>query len=180
MDILTLLALAVALGTDAFSLSIGLGIAGIDRRNTIILSLTVLVFHIIMPLIGVLAGEMFGSLLGKAANIIGALVLIGLGLKMIKDYLNQKEEEDPQVLLANIKGLILVAGSVSLDALSVGFSLGTQNVNLALAAITMGIVAGLMTAVGLIFGRALGMWIGEKAELIGAVILIGIGLRFVM
>lgn len=180
MDILTLLALAIALGMDALSLSIGLGIAGIERRNTIILSLTVLIFHIVMPLIGVLAGEVFGSLLGKAANFIGALVLIGLGLKMIKDYINEKEEESPQILLANFKGLVLVAGSVSLDALSVGFSLGTQNVNLAVAAGTMGLVAGLMTAIGLVFGRVLGMWIGEKAELIGAVILLGIGLKFVL
>jgi manganese efflux pump family protein len=180
MTTTTLLALAVALGTDAFSLSIGLGMAGINRRNTIILSITVLIFHILMPLLGVWAGEIFGSLLGKTANLIGALVLIGLGLKMIKDSFSSEEEENPQILLANTKGLVLIAGSVSLDALSVGFSLGTQNVNLAVASLTIGLVAGLMTAAGLVFGRAIGGWIGDKAKIIGAVILLGIGAKFLL
>jgi manganese efflux pump family protein len=176
----TLLALAVALGTDAFSLSIGLGMAGINKRNTIILSITVLIFHIVMPLLGVWAGEIFGSLLGKTANIIGALVLIGLGLKMIKDSFSDEEEENPQILLANTKGLVLIAGSVSLDALSVGFSLGTQNVNLTVTSLTIGLVAGLMTAAGLVFGRFIGGWIGDKAKIIGAVILLGIGAKFLL
>jgi manganese efflux pump family protein len=176
----TLLALAVALGTDAFSLSIGLGMAGINKRNTIILSITVLIFHILMPLLGVWAGEIFGSLLGKTANIIGALVLIGLGLKMIKDSFSDEEEENPQILLANTKGLVLIAGSVSLDALSVGFSLGTQNVNLTVTSLTIGLVAGLMTAAGLVFGRFIGGWIGDKAKIIGAVILLGIGAKFLL
>lgn len=176
----TLFALAVALGTDAFSLSIGLGMAGINKRNTIILSITVLIFHIVMPLLGVWAGEIFGSLLGKTANIIGALVLIGLGLKMIKDSFSDEEEENPQILLANTKGLVLIAGSVSLDALSVGFSLGTQNVNLTVTSLTIGLVAGLMTAAGLVFGRFIGGWIGDKAKIIGAVILLGIGAKFLL
>lgn len=179
MTAFTLLMLAIALGADAFSLSVGIGMARITYRQIAIISLTVLVFHIFMPITGFFAGEVLGSLVGRAANIIGALVLIFLGSKMLKEAFQNKEENEggPNILVMNTWGLIVLAGSVSLDALSVGFTLGTQQVNLFQAALVIGIVAGLMTASGLLFGRQIGKWLGAKAEIIGGIILIGIGIK---
>lgn len=178
MGIGTILALAVALGTDAFSLAIGIGLGGVRVRQLIVVSLTVLVFHIFMPLIGYFVGEWFGSM-GHIANIAGALVLIGLGLKMIKESFSGDDKEQSFVI-ANTMGLILLAGSVSLDALSVGFTLGTQQVNLMLAVITIGIVAGLMTAGGIILGKYVGKMLGSKAEIFGGLVLLGIGIKLVL
>ncbi|MDA8234940.1 MAG: manganese efflux pump MntP family protein [Clostridia bacterium] len=177
MSLLTLLFLAVALGADAFSLAIGIGVAGIRRKQIWIISLTVLVFHVFMPLAGYMVGEAFSSL-GRLAGITGALVLIFLGAKMAKESLDGKGfDEEPHFVIANTWGLVLLAGSVSLDALSVGFTLGTQNVYLGLAVGVMGTVAGLMTAAGLVFGKYLGQWVGSKAEIIGGLVLIGIGVK---
>lgn len=178
MDMLTILALAVALGTDAFSLSVGIGLGGVRLRQLIVVSLTVLAFHIIMPLIGYFVGEWFGSM-GRIANIAGALVLIFLGLKMIKESLDGGIPDQQSFVIANTMGLVLLAGSVSLDALSVGFTLGTQRVNLSLAVITMGIVAGVMTAAGMVLGKYAGKFLGSKAEIFGGLVLLGIGIKLV-
>jgi len=173
----TLLVLATALGTDAFSLSIGIGMAGVKRKQVWLISLTVLLFHILMPLAGYFVGEAFSSL-GRIASITGALVLIFLGVKMAKESLDGGGfEDETNFVIANTLGLIVLAASVSLDALSVGFTLGTQDVYLALAAGVMGTVAGLMTAAGLTFGKYLGQWVGSKAEILGGLVLIGIGVR---
>ena len=178
MSTFTLLMLAIALGADAFSLSVGIGMARITYRQILIISITVLVFHIFMPIIGFYIGDVFGSLIGKFANYLGAAILIFLGGKMLKEaFVEENEENKPNVLVMNTVGLVVLAGSVSLDALSVGFTLGTQQVNLFYAALVIGIVAGLMTAAGLGFGRQIGKWLGSKAEIIGGVILIGIGIK---
>lgn len=174
MSLITLLALAVALGSDAFSLCVGIGMGGVNRRQIVTISLMVLLFHIFMPLLGWYAGGFLGSKVGQAAAIAGALLLIFLGIKMIWDVLKPGDDE-PQFVITNIGGLLLLSASVSLDALSVGFTLGTQQVSLLLAAGVIGIVAGIMTFAGLSLGKYIGGWIGEKAQLVGGLILVGIG-----
>jgi putative Mn2+ efflux pump MntP len=180
MSIITLLLLAVALGTDAFSMCLAIGLTGIRRRQILLISFTVLIFHIVMPLAGWYIGELAGTLIGNAAAIIGASILIFLGVKMLRDVIKKDAESSSRVLLLNTWGLLLLAASVSMDALSVGFTLGTQKVNLLLAAGVFGLVAGLMTFGGLCLGRLLGRVTGERAQLAGGIILIGIGIKLLI
>ncbi len=176
LTLFTLLALAVALGSDAFSLCVGIGMAGATRRQIAMISLTILVFHIFMPLLGWYVGGFLGSKVGQAASIAGALLLVYLGVKMVWDALKPGIEE-PQFVITNTGGLLLLSASVSMDALSVGFTLGTQQVSLVLAAGIIGLVAGAMTLAGLTLGKYVGGWIGDKAQLVGGVILTGIGVK---
>ncbi len=74
-------------------------------------------------------------------------------------------------------GIYGLAGSVSLDALSVGFSLGTFVSKILLATLIMGFTAGIMTGGGVLLGRRVGTWLGSKAEALGGLILLLIGLR---
>mgnify|MGYP000577929345 CR=1 FL=1 len=180
MELLTVFALAVALGTDAFSMCLGLGIAGVNRRQIVMVSLTVLVFHVVMPLVGWYAGELAGSLVGRAAGIAGALLLVYLGLKMIYSAWRGGETVDPKVVLVNTWGLLVLAASVSMDALSVGFSLGTWQVDLPLTVAIIGMVAGAMAAAGLVLGRFVGLRAGERAVAGGGVLLLAIGVRMFM
>ncbi|MFZ5641331.1 MAG: manganese efflux pump MntP family protein [Bacillota bacterium] len=177
MDITTIIAIAVALGTDAFSMCVGLGMAGVTRLQVIVVTLAVMGFHIVMPLTGYYAGDIFGHLLGRAANIIGALVLVYLGIRMIRGALRNESCQTTEIITANRTGLLMLAGSVSLDALSVGFTLGTQRVALGTAALVMGLVAGAMTLAGLAVGQRVGGLVGEKAVFIGGAVLIVIGIK---
>ena len=176
MTLITLLLLAAALGTDAMSLCVGIGMAGATRRQVWLLTGTIFIFHIVMPVIGYYIGEFVGSYVDRAAAVVGALILMYLGVRMIKEALSGKADEQ-KVLLANTWGLLILSGSVSMDALSVGFTLGTTGVNIVQAALTMGAAAGLMTYAGLSFGRFVGEKIGDRAQIFGGVILIGIGVK---
>ena len=177
MSLGTLMVLAVALGTDAFSMCLGIGMTRVVRRQIIIVTVTVLAFHIAMPLIGWYIGELVGSMLGQAAAIAGALLLIYLGFRMIKSYWRPDDQDQFKILLLNSWGLLVLGASVSMDALSVGFTLGTRQVDLLLTALVIGVVAGVMTLAGLLLGRFVGRRTGEKAVLLGGVILVAIGIR---
>jgi len=69
---------------------------------------------------------------------------------------------------------------VSMDALSVGFTLGTRQVNLLFTAGIIGAVAGMMAFTGLVFGRFLGGRIGGKAQLLGGLVLVIIGVKMII
>ncbi len=168
------------MGTDAFSMCLGIGMAGVRRGQALLISATVLVFHIFMPLAGWYAGHLAGSLAGRAAGVAGALILVFLGAKMVRDAYRCDGGEGPKVVLVSTWGLLALAAGVSMDALSVGFTLGTQKVDLLLVAVTFGIVAGMMTFAGLWLGRLTGRWAGEKAQLAGGIILIGIGIKIII
>ncbi|SMB88168.1 Putative Mn2+ efflux pump MntP [Desulfonispora thiosulfatigenes DSM 11270] len=179
MDLPAIFIVSIALGIDAFSLSLGIGLSGVKRKQVYLVSIVVAIFHIIMPLIGLYLGMTLGNFVGPIAGKIGALVLIFIGAQAIwKKWRSRNEAENNSIISINHPlGLILMAISVSLDALTVGFGLGTLRVDLTLTVIIMGAVAGIMTFMGLIFGKKLNHSFGEKAELVGSLILIIIGIR---
>lgn len=177
MSFFTLIILAAALGTDAFSLCVGIGMAGINRKQMLLITITILVFHIFMPLAGWFTGELAGSLLGRAASVIGSLLLVYLGFRMMRTTQLKEQESGISTIKFNMLGLALLGASVSMDALSVGFTLGARQVDLLRTAVTIGLVAGAMTAAGLVFGRFMSGLVGERAQFLGGLILIGIGIK---
>lgn len=194
MNLVWVVAVAIALGADAFSLALAIGLAGIRKSMMVRLSLVVAVFHVFMPLSGMMLGQALGSILGHYANLIGALVLIGLGGQMLYKVYRPTTQSFPfgkarEALFhkklsrnssLNGYGIYVLAASVSLDALSVGFSLGTIRTDLFITVMIIGVIAGLMTGMGLVLGRIMGTQLGDKAELLGglALFLIGIKLLF--
>ncbi|MHB1125875.1 MAG: manganese efflux pump MntP [Bacillota bacterium] len=194
MNIITVLAVAVALGTDAFSMAFGIGMGGIKTKRLLTISGVVSIFHVVMPLIGLTLGAVLGKALGQMATALGALVLLFIGLQMIWGSLKPERlalsfvaarREIPMLKAksphaagdGSLWGIITLAGGVSLDALSVGFGLGTLQTNLLLTVSIFGLVAGLMTASGFLFGRHLGAWIGGRAKALGGLILVIIAIR---
>jgi manganese efflux pump family protein len=194
LNLAWVVAVAIALGADAFSLSLAIGLAGIRWRRILYLSLVVAVFHVLMPLGGMMLGQALGAVLGRFASLTGALVLIGLGGRMLykvywpttecfplgkaRDSLFRKDFSTNASLREF--GIYVLAASVSLDALSVGFSLGTIRADILITVMIIGMVAGLMTGMGLVLGRVMGTWLGDKAEMLGglALLLIGVKLLF--
>lgn len=191
MNLVWILALSIALGADAFSLALAIGFVGIGTRMTLRLSLIVALFHVVMPLGGLLLGQTLGMVLGRFAKGIGAFVLLWLGGRMLFHVWRPASEHIPiskarqalkrAQLPAGVSlrgfGVYALAASVSLDALSVGFSLGTVESQIGLTVLIMGTVAGIMMASGLVLGRFVGSRIGERAEAMGGFVLVLIGIR---
>ncbi|RAP29677.1 hypothetical protein C2W64_03327 [Brevibacillus laterosporus] len=175
---LTLLLIAIALGMDAFSLGIGLGMVGLRLRKILNISVMIGFFHIAMPLLGIVIGTYLSDIVGDIAIYIGGAILILLGVHMLWSVFFG--ENEGSLIKTTGFGLILFAFSVSLDALSVGFSLGLMAVNKWLAVSLFGIIGGLMACAGLMVGKSVGGWLGEYSEIIGGVILLIFGLKFIL
>ncbi|MGE5700916.1 MAG: manganese efflux pump MntP family protein [Clostridia bacterium] len=176
---ITLLMISLALGMDAFSLGIGVGMVKLRLREVLSISLTIGLFHVAMPLVGIWIGHTLSSVVGDIAVLIGGGVLMALGVHMLWSGFKQNGVQQGQIYTRGF-GLILFATSVSLDALSVGFSFGLIEVNQLLAVTLFGVTGGIMAGCGLMLGRRVGGWLGEYSEMIGGVILILFGCKLFM
>ncbi|TCP57720.1 putative Mn2+ efflux pump MntP [Tumebacillus sp. BK434] len=181
-EFMTLLLMALALGMDAFSLGLGMGMLRLNSREISKISLTIGLFHVLMPLIGMAAGLYLAQAVGEMTKWIGALLLIGLGVHMVWNSLKGDDED------AGLRGgsrttglgLILFALSVSIDSLSVGFSLGTLGANVGVAVALFGICGAMMAATGLSIGSRASHLFGEYGEAIGGAVLVAFGVKFLL
>jgi len=173
----TLLMMAVALGTDAFSMGIGLGLTGIRKLYILYISLMIGALHMAMPLIGLFVGRYLHNLIGNATEKIGALVLIALGFQMIYTIIRHHNSESG-VLSTSISSMIIFSFSVSIDALPAGFGLGLFSTPIAVTVLMIGTTGLVMTACGLLLGRRLGPKFGNYGHLFGGLVLMGLGLSY--
>jgi len=178
---LELLLLALALAADAFSVAVASGVVCCGFRPTFRLSFHFGLFQALMPALGVLSGSV---LRGHVADYdqwiaFGLLVFIG-GRMILESFKTDRDESasgrDPS------KGLTMVGLSIatSIDAFGAGIGLAMTDVNLWWACTVIGVVAGLLTIVGLRLGGVLASRIGPWAERIGGVVLIGLGVRILL
>jgi putative Mn2+ efflux pump MntP len=172
----TLFLMAFALGLDAFSLSLGIGLKGIRLLDILKISIVIALFHIVMPLIGFFMGNYVGLLLGGIANTMGGILLVLLGLHML--YSAIKGEDERLLDHRTLWGMLLFSLMVSIDAFSVGVSLGMFASDLLLAVLLFGAFGGGMSIIGLMLGRRIGHWVGGYGEAFGGAILFVFGLKF--
>ncbi|MBP1992577.1 manganese efflux pump MntP [Paenibacillus eucommiae] len=175
---LTILIMAIALGMDAFSIGIGIGMRGIRLRDVLKISIVVGLFHILMPLMGMFMGQYVSSLLGNVATAMGGLLLILLGCHMI--YSSFRGGNVPSFDHRTFWGLLIFSLSVSIDSFSVGVSLGMFATDIMLTMLLFGAFGGLLSIAGLMLGRHMGSWIGDYGEAIGGIILLAFGLKFLL
>lgn len=173
---LTILIMALALGMDAFSLGIGIGMKGIRLMDVLKISVMVGIFHMLMPLMGMLTGHYVGSLLGDVAMLAGGGLLALLGLHMI--YSALRGEEVTSFDHRTLFGIIVFSLSVSIDSFSVGISLGLFASDLWLTILSFGAFGTIMSILGLLLGRKAAHWLGEYGEALGGVILLAFGVKF--
>jgi putative Mn2+ efflux pump MntP len=175
---LTILIMAVALGMDAFSLGIGIGMKGIRLLDILKISIVIGLFHVFMPLMGMFAGHYVGSLLGDVASAMGGLLLILLGSHMV--YSSLRGEAIPSFDHRTLWGLFVFSLSVSIDSFSVGVSLGMFATDVLVTVLLFGTFGGLLSIAGLLLGRHMGSWVGDYGEAFGGMILLAFGLKFLL
>ncbi|WP_245684827.1 manganese efflux pump MntP family protein [Orenia metallireducens] len=187
VSIIEVVVLGVALGTDAFSVSVAIGTRRLRLLLLLKLSLVIGIFHVIMPLLGLELGLFLHNFFGnyyfedtidKVTTAIGSGVLMILGMIMI--YENFKSDEDDNNFDLYGWSLIILALSVSIDALSVGFSLGMLDTNIIFSCLILGVIATVMVICGLTLGDKIGKLLSGNAEVLGGVALIVLGIHFLL
>ncbi|MCI3921428.1 manganese efflux pump MntP family protein [Paenibacillus sp. TRM 82003] len=174
----TILLIAIALGMDAFSLCIGIGMKGIRLLQAANVSMAIAIFHMAMPLAGLFMGQYMSTLLGDVAVTIGGVLLLILGGHMI--YSSLRGDDVKSIDTGTWFGLCTFAFTVSVDSLSVGVSLGTYTSDIALTVLLFGAMGGLMSMLGLLIGRRVGQMVGEYGEALGGGVLLAFGILFLL
>ena len=180
MHIAELIIIAVGVSMDAFAVSICKGLSVKRLRPTYMLSAAAWFggFQALMPLLGYFLGISFADMVADVDHWI-AFVLLGIiGGKMIKEAC-QKHDEDYNPDFS-VKTMFLLALATSIDALAVGISFAFLKVDIWISVLVIGLMTGAFSALGVQLGHVFGCRFKSKAEFIGGVILVAIGLKILL
>lgn len=177
--------LAVALSMDAFAVSIGLGSKQTGSIQTVrpaTLALLAAIyfglFQGLMPLIGYLGGQGILGWVEAFAPWIAFLLLAIIGGKMIYESFAENIEEDITQITHRV--MLILAIATSIDAMAAGFALTLLEVPVLLACLIIGLTTFAFSYIGVFIGYKSGTWLESKAELLGGIVLILIGLKILL
>jgi putative Mn2+ efflux pump MntP len=182
MDLLSILLIAVSLSLDCFAVAVAgsISMREVSHRQVLRVSLAFGLFQAGMLIIGWQVGHAVVDIIETFAHWLAFGLLALVGARMIKESLESEEDERPATDITRGLALLSLSIATSIDSLAVGLSLGFLESRLPVAAITIGSVAFLFTAGGFYFGRRIGSLLGRWAEVVGGVVLIGLGIRIVV
>ncbi len=166
--------IAVSLSMDAFSLALAYGTLGMTKKDKFVLSLVVGLFHFIMPVIGMLIGEVILSFFNFNTDILVTVILSFIGIQMIVTSFKGKED----IKSLKFGEFFLFGFAVSIDSFTLGITLPNMALNFFLAPFVFSLVSFTFTFLGLSIGNKIEKLLGEIATLIGGVILTIIGVVF--
>lgn len=181
MTFIETLLVSISMAMDAFAVCLAAGALQETQgpRPAFRLSFHFGLFQFVMPVIGWLAGETIEPYIRNYDHWIALALLAFVGGRMIYSALFSNGEEsrtDPS------RGwtLVLLSVAVSIDALAIGLSLGVLGILVWYPAIIIGLVTSLLSLVGLHVGRIFGEKLGKPVEVIGGLVLVGIGVRILL
>ena len=180
MGIAELFILAVGLSMDAFAVSVckGLSIQKLKPRHAVIVGAWFGAFQALMPAIGWLLGSAFADMIEAVDHWIAFVLLALIGGNMIREALGH-EEEDADPSLAPI-AMLLLAVATSIDALAVGVTFAFLRVAVVPAVTLIGVCTFAISAAGVKIGNVFGARYKSRAELLGGIVLVLIGLKILL
>ena len=178
----SLLAVALALAMDAFAVAIvvGLTLSPLTKRHVFRLSFHFGLFQALMPLIGWTAGTAVYRYIADVDHWVAFGLLSFVGGRMI--FASFQSDEEARAGRDPTSGwdLVILSVATSIDALAVGLSLAMLGLRILIPALVIGIVAGVITVLGMVLGRKIGTLWGRRVEAAGGVVLIAIGVRILL
>lgn len=183
MSIIELLLIAIGLSMDAFAVSVckGLAVRKTMPRHYLITGLWFGGFQALMPLIGYFLGSVFEQYITSIDHWVAFVLLAIIGANMIKEaYGNDKESLNDSFAPQTMS---LMAVATSIDALAVGMTFAFMihsAAHLAFAVSSIGITTFLLSVIGIKIGNLFGTRYKSKAELVGGIILILIGVKILL
>jgi putative Mn2+ efflux pump MntP len=181
MDIISITFIAFGLAMDAFAVSItsGLTIKHLRINHALKIAIFFGSFQSIMPLIGWSAGLGFRNYISGIDHWIAFGLLGIVGCKMIYES-SKMGANNKKIDPLNVYVLLMLSIATSIDALAVGLSLSFLNLSIILPAVIIGMITFLLSIFGVYFGNRFGHYFEKKIEIIGGLILIGIGIRILI
>ncbi len=171
LNYFVIVAIAISLSMDAFSMAMSIGTLRLSRKINLMLSVLVGAFHFFMPMLGTACGNIFFRSLHVDMHILSGAIFFYIATMMFKDF--KKEEETFKL---SIVGAVMFALGVSLDSFGVGFALQLTLGECIRSFAIFTCCSATFTYVGLELGRFLSSLVGDYSVLVGAVIMVLLGI----
>ena len=166
---------------DAFAVSICKGLSVRRLRPKYIASAAVWFggFQALMPLIGYFIGLSCAEFVDGIDHWIAFVLLAFIGGKMIMEALDKDEDEDYNPDFS-FRTMLILAIATSIDALAVGVSFAFLGVDIWTSILLIGLMTGAFSAIGVVLGHIFGGRFKSKAEFVGGLILVAIGVKILL
>ena len=183
MSFIFILGIAVALAMDCFAITLGLacGSRGLTMKQAVRMAAAFGGFQLVMPILGWLAGSRLLGLIERFDHWVAFGLLALIGGRMIYESFEMSEAEKacrPDQTQGS--RLLVLALATSIDALAVGLSMGVVGTTILYPAAIIGATSFLLTVAGAKLGPVVGRLFGRWADLLGGLILIGIGVKILV
>ena len=184
MSFIELFLIAVSLAMDAFAVSVsnGLILPNVKKRNAVTFGLYFGLFQFFMPIIGYFLGNKLTKYVQQFDHWIAFILLGIIGFNMIKESFSEEEEDvTKEKEILKVKNMTMLAIATSIDALAVGVTFAfIGNMNIVFACSVIGIVAFILSYAGLMIGKKIGPFFKTYAERIGGLVLVGMGIKILV
>ncbi len=182
VDFITILVTAIGLSADCFAVALSISIAHRELSLSRFFRFPVAfgLFQGLMLLVGWLAGRTIVEFISSYDHWLAFALLVIIGGRMIWESFRGKEEAGEAKDIGQWFTLLALSVATSIDSLAAGLSYAFLRVDIALAVVTTGLMAFIITFLGHYIGKRVGTLVGKRAEMAGGVILIIIGLRILL
>lgn len=182
MEIFEIILIGIGLSMDAVAVSMSNGMVykNIEKDKTLAMPIFFGVFQGMMPLLGFFAGSLFSDFISKYSGMVTLIVLGIIGGKMIKDGLSPEDEGEENATSLTYKVLFLQAIATSIDAFAVGVSFCAAGTNIFLSAPIIAVTTLICSAIAVYIGKRFGNLLGDKAQILGGIILVIIGIKAIL
>lgn len=184
MTLGSILLLAVGLAMDATAVATARGMAArrVTARHALLVAGFFGGFQALMPLLGYLVGARLEAVIGSWDRWVAAALLGGVGGKMLWEAWHADEDRvaATEQDLFGLKVLLVLAVATSIDAWAVGITLPILGAPLALSVVVIGLTTAALSVLGLFAGRRFGAVLGKRLDVLGGLLLVGMGVRLVL
>lgn len=188
MGLVEIIVLGIALSADAFAVTISncFIYASESKRRLMLMPLMFGLFQMLMPIAGYFIGGLAAEVIEKYSGIVTLVILGFIGGNMVregalalmgKEPVDEQAQGGPAAKHLTFTEVFVQAIATAIDAFAVGVSLRAQSVDIVLSASIIGLTTFGCCCIALGIGRRLGHLLGDYAEVVGGLVLVGIGIK---
>ena len=180
MGAIEILLISIGLAMDAFAVSVckGLAMKKMSWKKAIIIGLYFGIFQAVMPVIGYFLGTTFERFITNVDHWVAFILLVGIGINMVKEAFDKESENRNDNV--DMKTMLVLSIATSIDALAIGITFACLKIHIVMPVITIGLITFIISIIGVKIGNRFGDKYEKKAEIMGGVILILLGIKILL
>ena len=180
MGAIEILLISIGLAMDAFAVSVckGLAMKKMSWKKAIIIGVYFGIFQAVMPVIGYFLGTTFERFITNVDHWVAFILLVGIGINMVKEAFNKESENRNDNV--DVKTMLVLSIATSIDALAIGITFACLKIHIVMPVITIGLITFIISVIGVKIGNRFGNKYEKKAEIMGGVILILLGIKILL